>query len=119
MEQTQSNQKNYEKDPTKELLSCDKCDYQCKKENTLNKHKNTKREPQACKVCEQKSPNMVDMLKHVVDRHSNSNKKYIPKEHQEHKEVLELLEYECSCDQGERPFKDSLDQSIQWKIIVI
>ena len=49
-------------------MSCDKCDYQCKKENTLNKDRNTKHEPQACKVCE--SPSMVDMLKHVADKHS-------------------------------------------------
>ena len=54
----------------KELLSCDKCDYQCKKENTLNKHRNTKHETHACKVCEHKSPSMVDILKHVADKHS-------------------------------------------------
>ena len=58
----------------KELLSCDKCEYQCKKENTLNKHRHKKHKPHACKVCGHKPPSMVDMLKHFANEH---NKKMV------------------------------------------
>ena len=82
-------------------MSCDKCEYQCKKESTLNKHRNTKHEPQACKVCEHKSPSMVDMLKHVADKHSKKpvqigdiKEQNIPKDTEKHQEVLETLNYD-------------------------
>ena len=103
--------KKYEKvsNNGKELLSCDKCEYQCQKENTLNKHRNTKHEPHECKVCGQKLPSMVVMLKHVADEHSKKmvqirdiKEQNILKEHLDHKEVHDTLEndkfkcYKCN-----------------------
>ena len=95
--------KKYEKgnNPEKEFLTCDTCDYQYKKKNTLNKHIYTKHEPQVCKVCDHKSQRMVDMLKNVADKHSKKStqvkdikEQHILKEHQEYKEVIETLEYD-------------------------
>ena len=72
-----------------------------KKESTLNKHRNTKHQTQVCKVCEHTSPRMVDMLKYVADKHSKKplqirdiKEQNILKETEEHKEVLETLEYD-------------------------
>ena len=74
--QTQRYPKFFEKvsNHGKELLSCDKCEYQCKKENTLNKHRHNKHKPHARKVCGHKPPSMVDMLKHFANEH---NKKMV------------------------------------------
>ena len=73
--QTQNDPKNNEKGKNQntDLISCDRCEYQCKRETTLNKRKNLKHEEQVSKVSGHKSPKMLDMLKHVADIHSKEN----------------------------------------------
>ena len=51
---------------------CEKCDYKCKKEGTLFKHMNSKKEPQECKVCFKSFLLTVELLQHIAKEH-NSN----------------------------------------------
>ena len=74
-EQKEDKKINDEKSSQK-LLACNMCEYKCKRETTLNKHKNTKQEEQICKICKHISPTVIDMLKHVADKHYNNNPAY-------------------------------------------
>ena len=53
----------------KDQLKCDKCDYKCQKEGTLQKHMNTMHEEHQCKECREKLPSFMDLLKHVSENH--------------------------------------------------
>ena len=71
-EQKEDKKINDEKSSQK-LLACNMCEYKCKRETTLNKHKNKKHEERKCKVCKRISPTVIDMLQHVADKHNNKN----------------------------------------------
>ena len=59
-------QKNYKKEG---MLVCTKCDYECKKESTLEKHRIAKHEDQICQECKEKLPSFMELLKHVAKHH--------------------------------------------------
>ena len=48
---------------------CDICEYKCKKEVTLDKHKNTKHVVQSCTQCNVKCLTVIDLLKHISTEH--------------------------------------------------
>ena len=51
------------------MLNCDKCEYKCKKESTLKKHKNTKHKDQNCKQCNKTFNTSMEMLLHIAKLH--------------------------------------------------
>ena len=52
-----------------ELLSCEICNYKCKKEKSIENHMLTKHTSHECKECKQKLPSVTKLLKHVADNH--------------------------------------------------
>ena len=54
------------------MLNCDQCEYKCKKDNTLKKHKQTKHEEQTCKQCNKIFKTAMEMLMHVAKDHSSN-----------------------------------------------
>ena len=60
-----------------DVISCEICNYTCKKENSLKKHMLTKHESKECK---EKLPSFMKLLKHVADYH------YTDQEHKDEDE---------------------------------
>ena len=54
------------------MLSCNECNYVCKKEKSLKNHMLTKHEQHQCKECEEKLPNFMQLLKHVAKHHTKN-----------------------------------------------
>ena len=54
----------------KDQFKCEKCDYTCQKEATLQKHTNTKHVDQQCKVCSKKFSSTTELLYHIEKEHS-------------------------------------------------
>ena len=52
-----------------DLISCDLCNYKCKKEKSLQKHIVTKCEEHQCMECKEKLSSFMDLLKHVLKHH--------------------------------------------------
>ena len=65
--------KHGQKDSKDEFLSCDKCMYECKNENSLKKHKTLKHEEHKCKKCEKSLPTSFDLLLHVAKHHDETS----------------------------------------------
>ena len=53
----------------KDQFKCKNCDFKGTKEETLQKHINTKHEEHQCKECKEKLPSFMDLLKHVSKYH--------------------------------------------------
>ena len=63
-----------------DVISCEICNYTCKKENSLKKHMLTKHESHKCKECKEKLPSFMKLPKHVADFH------YTDQEHKDEDE---------------------------------
>ena len=59
-------------DSKNDMLSCNECNYVCKKEKSLKNHMLTKHEQHQCKECEEKLPNFMQLLKHVAKHHTKN-----------------------------------------------
>ena len=57
------------KDKKEGMFTCTKCEYECKKESTLEKHRITEHEDHTCKECKDKLPSFMDLMKHVAEHH--------------------------------------------------
>ena len=55
----------------KDQFKCEKCDYTCQKEATLQKHTNTKHVDQQCKVGSKKLSYTMERLHHIAKEHSS------------------------------------------------
>ena len=54
------------------LINCNKCNYQCKKQATLDKHILTKHDEHVCKECPEKLSSFMELLKHVAKHHHDN-----------------------------------------------
>ena len=52
-----------------DLLKCTKCEQKCKREGTLNKHKQTTHEEHACKESSKKLSSLIELLKHIASKY--------------------------------------------------
>ena len=59
-------QKNYKKEG---MLNCNKCEYECKKESNLEKHRIAKHEDHICQECKDTLPSFIELMKHVAKHH--------------------------------------------------
>jgi hypothetical protein len=55
------------------LMKCNKCEYKCKKSETLKKHMNTKNKDYICTICHFRFVLATDLQKHVIEDHSVKN----------------------------------------------
>ena len=46
------------------MLTCTKCDYECKKESTLEKYRIAKHEDHICQECKDKLPSFMELMIH-------------------------------------------------------
>ena len=69
-------------DTKDKIFKCTRCNYETKKEATLNKHFITKHEDHVCKECEEKLPSFMELMKHV-SKHHHKEKDEIEKEIEE------------------------------------
>ena len=58
-----------ESEAQEEFLSCNKCNYKCKKGTILRKHMITKHEEHPCKECDMKLKTFMDLFQHVAKHH--------------------------------------------------
>ena len=109
-------------DSKKEFLSCELCDYKCKKMISLQKHLNTKHEEQKCNLCDKKFENAMDLINHKAEEHSTpdiqirdikaQDKKKASKENKDNEEIVHPGEGEFQCDKCMKivPNKDTFDK---------
>ena len=57
------------KNTSRKDFMCEKCDYVCKKQTTMNKHVNTKHTDQICKICEEEFRTSMELIQHVAKEH--------------------------------------------------
>jgi hypothetical protein len=57
------------KNTSRKDFKCEKCDYVCKKQTTMNKHVNTKHIDQKCKICEKEFSTSLELIQHVAKEH--------------------------------------------------
>ena len=55
------------------MYCCKECAYQCKKEVTLKKQINSKHTKLKCKVSDPDFETLIEMLKHVAEKHESNN----------------------------------------------
>ena len=89
----------------KDQYKCEKCDYKCKREETLLKHMNLKHEHQECKICSKSFSSTVELLQHIAKEH-NISEEYVEKvtEIQDLDEVkiMEIDKIQESVDNNEK-----------------
>ena len=111
------NNKAKKSDTKVEMLSCNKCNYESKRESTLKKHIITKHEDHICKEFDKNLPTFKDLLKHIADHHCKEIKDNDMKDQSESKvdeEEEQLLDTEKKTREKRFVFSESmLDEFIQ------
>ena len=61
------------KNTSRKDFKCEKCDYVCKKQTTMNKHVNTKHTDQKCKICEKEFRTSIELIQNVAKEHQKED----------------------------------------------
>ena len=101
------------------FFTCDNCDFKCKKEEHIKKHKITKHENHVCKVCKDKFMSFMELLKHVAKHHSQGKDQEMKLQGEENteneaeKEDVQKDKYQCKESIEEEEVKDTEKENVE------